>query len=278
MSDPTHVTCPLGHSHSGSGTPQYLVRDTAQSVAPPGRAKPPSADCQSACPARSRSRSRNGAVEMYHEVIALVSTRVPHRQQRGTVRACWYAPNSRPRSDRSAAIAWLELAKNRPLSAGMVWSKRPSGPSGSTALVGSPASGPTPKAGARTAMPVGQPAGTSSSSTCTAGAGLSAAGRKGGSHLAPASSAPVTVAATCQPSPSTRAKLRSASMTLSPCPARLASAYVSPARTATPVLAASVHGAVVHASRSAPPSRRLAVPPSPCSRRRTITAVSVTRS
>src|SRR6266702_646218 len=31
-SDPAQVTCSSGHSHSGSGVPQYLVRDTAQST------------------------------------------------------------------------------------------------------------------------------------------------------------------------------------------------------------------------------------------------------
>src|SRR6266436_3218485 len=31
-SEPTQVTCPSGHSHSGSGVPQYLVRDSAQST------------------------------------------------------------------------------------------------------------------------------------------------------------------------------------------------------------------------------------------------------
>src|ERR1700733_8359283 len=30
--DPTHVTCDVGHSHSGSGVPQYRVRDSAQST------------------------------------------------------------------------------------------------------------------------------------------------------------------------------------------------------------------------------------------------------
>src|SRR5947209_12206682 len=31
-SEPTQVTCPSAHSHSGSGVPQYLVRDSAQST------------------------------------------------------------------------------------------------------------------------------------------------------------------------------------------------------------------------------------------------------
>ena len=31
-SDPIDVTCPDGHSHSGSGVPQYRVRDSAQST------------------------------------------------------------------------------------------------------------------------------------------------------------------------------------------------------------------------------------------------------
>src|SRR5690348_16048752 len=31
-SDPTHVSCDDGHSHTGSGVPQYLVRDSAQST------------------------------------------------------------------------------------------------------------------------------------------------------------------------------------------------------------------------------------------------------
>src|SRR6202451_2895199 len=31
-SDPTQVTCDDGHSHTGSGVPQYLVRDSAQST------------------------------------------------------------------------------------------------------------------------------------------------------------------------------------------------------------------------------------------------------
>src|ERR1700749_1716175 len=31
-SDPTHVSCPDWHSHTGSGVPQYLVRDSAQST------------------------------------------------------------------------------------------------------------------------------------------------------------------------------------------------------------------------------------------------------
>src|ERR1700733_874955 len=31
-SEPTHVTCCCGHTHSGSGVPQYLVRDRAQST------------------------------------------------------------------------------------------------------------------------------------------------------------------------------------------------------------------------------------------------------
>ena len=31
-SEPTQVTCSSSHSHSGSGVPQYLVRDSAQST------------------------------------------------------------------------------------------------------------------------------------------------------------------------------------------------------------------------------------------------------
>src|SRR5262249_51340478 len=31
-SEPTQVTCSSGHTHSGSGVPQYLVRDSAQST------------------------------------------------------------------------------------------------------------------------------------------------------------------------------------------------------------------------------------------------------
>src|SRR5262249_23678441 len=31
-SEPTQVTWPFAHSHSGSGVPQYLVRDSAQST------------------------------------------------------------------------------------------------------------------------------------------------------------------------------------------------------------------------------------------------------
>src|ERR1700746_1028435 len=31
-SDPTQVACCCGHTHSGSGVPQYLVRDSAQST------------------------------------------------------------------------------------------------------------------------------------------------------------------------------------------------------------------------------------------------------
>ena len=31
-SEPTQVRCDSGHTHSGSGVPQYLVRDSAQST------------------------------------------------------------------------------------------------------------------------------------------------------------------------------------------------------------------------------------------------------
>ena len=31
-SEPAHVSCPDGHSHTGSGVPQYRVRDSAQST------------------------------------------------------------------------------------------------------------------------------------------------------------------------------------------------------------------------------------------------------
>ena len=73
-SEPTQVTCSSGHTHSGSGVPQYRVRDSAQSTLlrshSPYRPSLTVAGYQFVRSFCSSSLSLIAVVRMYHEGTA----------------------------------------------------------------------------------------------------------------------------------------------------------------------------------------------------------------
>src|SRR5262249_55743635 len=138
---------------------------------------------------------------------------------------------------------------------GVSSANRPSGRTGLT--TGSPfarqtAKSSAPNAGARCTSPVPSSVLTKSAVSTRWASGMSTSSN-GRRYTVPASSAPVSREPPRQPSPSTLASSGSATTTGPPgSPGRSATTYVTSGFTATAVLDTSVHGVVVHTSRSVP--------------------------
>ena len=181
--------------------------------------------------------------------------------------------------------------KNSPPTIGRPSSKRPSARTGFTTVIPLAriaARSSAPKAGARCTRPVPSSVVTNVPATTRWASGISTRSN-GRWYDAPSSSAPRTVATTCQPSPRTRGQSALATTTLSPSPRSLpagtvpcrppdrrATTYSTSGWTATAVLDTSVHGVVVQTSRSAPASSGFAPAGSLVIGNRTVTEGSAT--